>query len=212
MPETQTKIIDESKKDLPEIRPGYTIRVHQRIEEKGKERIQIFEGLVIAKKHGGGISSTITVRKVASGVGVEKIFPIHSPNITKIEVIKKGKVRRAKLYYLRKIQGKKAKLRKEEYIATAVPEEKKEPTSLPDEAPLGAKAGAKASASAEDAERPEAPADKPAGKEEKLKETKFETEKEGISKENNKTEKSKLEAGKMTDSTERSKNGKDKSN
>ena len=131
MPETQTKIIDDPKKnlhsdrqDLPEIRPGYTIQVHQRIEEKGKERIQIFEGVIIAKKHGGGISGTITVRKVASGVGVERIFPIHSPNITKIEVIKKGKVRRAKLYYLRKIQGKKAKLRKEEYVATVEPEEK----------------------------------------------------------------------------------------
>ncbi len=137
MPETQTKIIDDPKKnlpsnrqDLPEIRPGYTIRVHQRIEEKGKERIQIFEGVVIAKKHGKGISGTITVRKVASGVGVERIFPIHSPNITKIEVIKKGKVRRAKLYYLRKIQGKKAKLRKEEYITAVMPEEKLKETRL----------------------------------------------------------------------------------
>ena len=176
MPETQTKIIDDPKKnlpsdrqDLPEIRPGYTIQVHQRIEEKGKERIQIFEGVIIAKKHGGGISGTITVRKVASGVGVERIFPIHSPNITKIEVIKKGKVRRAKLYYLRKIQGKKAKLREEEYVATVEPEEK-------------------------------------------LKETKPETEKEGISKENNKIEKSKSEVEKMTDSTEKPKNGEDKSN
>jgi len=137
MPGDQTKTVDKPKKDLPsnrqdlsEIRPGSTIRVHQKIKEKGKERIQVFEGVVIAKKHGEGISGTITVRKVASGVGVERIFPIHSPNITKIEVIKKGKVRRAKLYYLRKMQGKKTRLRKEEYITAVMPEEKLKQTRL----------------------------------------------------------------------------------
>jgi large subunit ribosomal protein L19 len=99
------------KTDLPNIRPGDTVRVYQKITEKGKERVQVFEGLVLAKKHGKGITSTITVRKVVSGIGVEKILPLHSPTIEKIEVIKKGKVRRAKLYYLRGAKGKKARLK-----------------------------------------------------------------------------------------------------
>ncbi len=100
------------KNDLPDIRPGDTVSVYQKIKEGDKEKIQVFEGLVIARKHGKGISSTITVRKVILGVGVEKIFPIHSPTIEKIEILKRGKVRRAKLYYLRKAKGKKAKLKK----------------------------------------------------------------------------------------------------
>ena len=98
------------KKDLPEIRSGYTVQVHQKIKEGDKQRIQVFEGLVIARKHGTGINSTITVRKVASGVGVERIFPIHAPFIEKIEVVKKGKVRRAKLYYIRKKSAKASRL------------------------------------------------------------------------------------------------------
>ena len=94
------------KKDLPDIRPGDTIKVHQKIREalKGqgdKERIQIFEGIVLARKHGHGISATITVRKISSGIGVERIFPIFSPAVEKIEILKRGRVRRAKLYYLR---------------------------------------------------------------------------------------------------------------
>jgi large subunit ribosomal protein L19 len=116
------------KKDLPDIRPGDTIKVHQKIREGDKERIQVFDGLVIAKKHGKGISATITVRKVMQGVGCERIFPIHSPVIDKIEIIKKGKVRRAKLYYLRTAKGKKARLKKEEF-AEAVAES--EPTEEP---------------------------------------------------------------------------------
>ncbi len=99
------------KTDLPDIRPGDTVRVHQKITEKGKERVQVFEGIVLARKHGKGITTTVTVRKVVSGIGVERIFPIHSPTIEKIEVIKKGKVRRAKLYYLRGAKGRKAKLK-----------------------------------------------------------------------------------------------------
>lgn len=99
------------KKDLPEIRPGYTVKVYQKIKEDDKQRIQVFEGLVIAKKHGQGINATITVRKISQGIGVERIFPIHSPVIEKIEVVKKGKVRRAKLYYIRKKSAKEARLK-----------------------------------------------------------------------------------------------------
>jgi len=108
---TETVIQSQLKKDLPNIRPGDTIRVYQKIKEKDKERIQIFEGLVLSRKHGSEPGATITVRKVVSGVGVERIFPIHSPNIQKIEVVKRGKVRRAKLYYLRTAKGKKARVR-----------------------------------------------------------------------------------------------------
>lgn len=103
------------KKDLPNLRPGDFIRVHQKIKEGNKERIQIFEGLIIARKHGKEIGATITVRKIISGIGVEKIFPIHSPNIEKIEIIRSSKIRRAKLYYLREKSTKKIrkKLKKE---------------------------------------------------------------------------------------------------
>lgn len=111
--ETFTKI--QLKKGLPDIRPGDTIRVYQKVKEKDKERLQAFEGVVLARKHGKGISATITVRKVISGIGVEKIFPIHSPAIEKIEVLKRGKVRRAKLYYLRTAKGKKARLKRKDF-------------------------------------------------------------------------------------------------
>ena len=108
------------KTDLPDIRPGDTVKIHQKIaaassgNKKEKERIQIFEGQIITKKHGRGIASTITVRKVISGVGVEKVFPVHSPVIDKIELVKRGKAKRSKLYYLRKAKGRKAKLKREE--------------------------------------------------------------------------------------------------
>ncbi len=113
---TKLEIFNQAslKKDLPDIRPGDTVRVYQKIKEGEKERIQAFEGEVIARKHGKGISSTITVRKLISGIGVEKIFPLHLPTIEKIEILKRGKVRRAKLYYLREIKGKKAKLKQKE--------------------------------------------------------------------------------------------------
>ena len=88
------------RKDLG-IRAGDTVRVHQKIQDKGKTRIQIFEGVVLARKHGAEAGATFTVRKVASGVGVEKIYPLYSPNIDKIEIVKRAKVRRAKLYYIR---------------------------------------------------------------------------------------------------------------
>ena len=109
------------KKNLPDIRPGDTVRVHQKIKEGNKERIQVFEGIVIARKHGKGVSSTITVRKILQGVGVERIFSIYSPSIEKIEVVKKGKVRKAKLYYLRTAKGKRARLKKEFIQAIAEP-------------------------------------------------------------------------------------------
>ncbi|KKS94659.1 MAG: 50S ribosomal protein L19 [Candidatus Giovannonibacteria bacterium GW2011_GWB1_43_13] len=90
----------ETRKNL-DLRPGDTVRVFQKIEEKGKFRLQAFEGLVLARKHGTEAGATFTVRRVASGVGVEKIFPIYSPMIDKIEIIKRSRVRRAKLYYIR---------------------------------------------------------------------------------------------------------------
>lgn len=87
--------------DFPEFRSGDTVKVHQKIKEGDKERVNIFEGIVIAKKHGKGISATFTVRKVIGGIGVERIFPLHSPRIAKIDVVKHAHVRRAKLYYIR---------------------------------------------------------------------------------------------------------------
>jgi large subunit ribosomal protein L19 len=106
------RVLTESqmKAEPPVANVGDTVRVHVRIKEGARERIQVFEGTVIAKKH-GGIHQTITVRRVSYGVGVEKIFPLHSPTIEKIETVRRGKVRRAKLYYLRDRVGKKAKVK-----------------------------------------------------------------------------------------------------
>ncbi len=100
------------KTDLPEFRPGDTVRVHVLVREGNKERTQIYEGVVIARKN-RGIADTITVRKVSYGVGVERTFPVHSPTVAKIEVVRKGKVRRAKLYYLRNLSGKAARLKED---------------------------------------------------------------------------------------------------
>ena len=101
---------EQLKKEVPVINIGDTIRVHNRIKEGNRERIQMFEGTVIAK-HGGGISETFTVRRVAYGCGVEKTFPIHSPNVVKVDLIRVGKIRRAKLYYLRDRVGKASKVK-----------------------------------------------------------------------------------------------------
>ena len=101
---------EQIKTEVPVIRIGDTIRVHNKIKEGNRERIQMFEGTVIAK-HGGGISETFTVRRVAYGCGVEKTFPIHSPNVVKVDVVRVGKVRRAKLYYLRDRVGKASKVK-----------------------------------------------------------------------------------------------------
>ena len=101
---------EQMKKDLPHFRPGDTVRVHVRIVEGTRERIQLFEGLVIAMK-GGSVRETFTVRRVFAGVGVERTFPLHSPRLDKIEVARRGVVRRAKLYYLRGLSGKAARIR-----------------------------------------------------------------------------------------------------
>ena len=98
------------KQELPEMRVGDTVRVHVRIKEGSRERIQVFEGTIIARKH-GGIGETITVRRISYGVGCEKVFPVHSPNVAMVETVRKGKVRRAKLYYLRSRFGKAAKIK-----------------------------------------------------------------------------------------------------
>ena len=108
------------KQDIPDIRPGDTVKVYQKIKEGDKERIQAFEGLVLARKHGKEAGATITVRRVVSEVGVEKILPIHSPLIEKIEILKRGKVRRAKLYYLREAKGKKARLKKKDFVQKVI--------------------------------------------------------------------------------------------
>jgi large subunit ribosomal protein L19 len=115
-------ISDAQLKQLPDFRPGHTVRVHQRIieinEDKKtgkatkKERTQVFEGLVLAKKGGSGVNGTFTVRKISSGVGVERIFPLHSPNIEKLEVVKTPLVRQAKLYYVRGRQSNEPRTRK----------------------------------------------------------------------------------------------------
>lgn len=101
---------DQLRSDLPSFKPGDTVKVHVKIVEGTRERIQLFEGVVI-KRRGGGISETFTVRKISYGVGVERTFPVHTPKIAQLEVIRKGKVRRAKLYYLRNLRGKAARIK-----------------------------------------------------------------------------------------------------
>ena len=120
------------KTNIPDIRAGDVIRVHQKIKEGDKQRIQVFEGMVLARKHGTGINATITVRKVTQGVGVERIFPLHSPLIDKIEIIKRSKVRRAKLYYLREAKGRKARL-KAKAFNLEVPQEPQQEVPEPKE-------------------------------------------------------------------------------
>lgn len=101
---------EQVRTDIPDFRPGDTVKVYTKVVEGGRERIQVFEGTVIARK-GGGLRETFTVRKISYGVGVERVFPLNSPRIDKIEVVKKGKVRRAKLYYMRKLRGKAARIK-----------------------------------------------------------------------------------------------------
>ena len=106
------KALDQQnmKAQLPTMNVGDTVRVHVKIKEGARERVQVFEGTIIAKKH-GGVQETITVRRISNGVGVEKVFPVHSPNVVDVVTVRRGKVRRAKLYYLRDRVGKAAKVK-----------------------------------------------------------------------------------------------------
>jgi large subunit ribosomal protein L19 len=117
---------ESRRRDLPPFRPGDTVRVHVRVKEGDKERIQMFEGVVIRRRRGGA-SATFTVRKISYGVGVERIFPVESPSVAKLEIKSRGHVRRARLYYLRELRGKKARLRsKLRDLSGLVPEEGEE--------------------------------------------------------------------------------------
>jgi large subunit ribosomal protein L19 len=108
----KTDLVEQSylRSDIPEFRPGDTVKVHVRVVEGNRERVQVFQGVVIRRQN-GGLRETFTVRKISFGVGVERTFPIHSPSIAKLEVVSRGKVRRAKLYYLRELRGKKARIK-----------------------------------------------------------------------------------------------------
>ncbi|MFD2171395.1 50S ribosomal protein L19 [Tumebacillus lipolyticus] len=101
---------EQIRQDIPQFKAGDTVRVHVKVKEGNRERIQVFEGVVI-KRRGGGISATYTVRKISYGVGVERTFPLHTPKVDKIEVTRRGRVRRAKLYYLRNLTGKAARIK-----------------------------------------------------------------------------------------------------
>jgi large subunit ribosomal protein L19 len=101
---------EQMRLDIPDFKPGDTVRVHAKIKEGDKERIQVFQGAVIRKRK-GRTGATFTVRKVSYGIGVEKIFPLHSPNIEKVEIISRGKVRRSRLYYMRQLRGKAARIK-----------------------------------------------------------------------------------------------------
>ena len=107
-----TDVIDQAslRTDIPDFAPGDTLKVHVKVQEGNRERIQVYEGLCIGRKN-AGVNSSFTVRKISYGVGVERTFPVHSPNIDHIEVVTRGDVRRAKLYYLRELRGKKAKIK-----------------------------------------------------------------------------------------------------
>ena len=109
-PLIQSLIEGQLRTDIPAFQPGDTVRVHAKVVEGSRERIQVFEGVVISRK-GQGISEMYTVRKISSGIGVERTFPVHTPRVEKIEVVRHGKVRRAKLYYLRALQGKAARIK-----------------------------------------------------------------------------------------------------
>src|SRR5205823_13208920 len=118
-----TDLVDRTtlRDDVPDFAPGDTVKVHVRVVEGNRERIQMFQGVVI-RRQGGGLRETFTVRKISFGVGVERTFPVHSPSIGKLEVVQKGKVRRAKLYYLRELRGKRARIRERREIQGASPQ------------------------------------------------------------------------------------------
>ena len=156
--------------DIPEFRPGDTVKVHVRVVEGTRERIQVFQGVVIRRQN-GGLRETFTVRKISFGVGVERTFPVHSPSIAKLEVVTRGKVRRAKLYYLRELKGKKARIKeRREAYAELIPPEGAE---IESDEPLEAEAEDEAvepetqdSAAIDTEEAPEAEATEPAADDE----------------------------------------------
>ena len=115
----KTDLVDQAylRTDIPEFRPGDTVKVHVRVVEAGRERIQVFQGVVI-RRQGGGLQETFTVRKISFGVGVERTFPVHSPIVDHIELVTRGDVRRAKLYYLRDLRGKAAKIKEKRETVT----------------------------------------------------------------------------------------------
>ena len=156
---------ERPRADLPPFRAGDSVRVHVKIREGEKERIQVFEGVVI-RRRGGGHSATFTVRKVSYGVGVERIFPVESPAVTKVEIKRRGHVRRARLYYLRELSGKKARLRSKVrdvsgLVAPAPEPELEAPSTADEAAALKEAKGAEAAAEEAPSEEPaEAPAEK----------------------------------------------------
>lgn len=107
---------EQMKKNIPAFKTGDTVKVHVKIVEGDKQRIQAYQGVVISRQ-GGGIREAFTVRKISNGIGVERVFPLHSPTVDKIEIVTRGHVRRAKLYYLRKLRGKAARIREKKYVA-----------------------------------------------------------------------------------------------
>jgi large subunit ribosomal protein L19 len=137
----RTDIVDKQylRTDIPAFRPGDNVKVHVRVVEGGKERIQIFQGVVIRRQN-GGLQETFTVRKISFGVGVERTFPVHSPSIQKLEVVTRGNVRRAKLYYLRDLTGKKARIRERRLT----PEEAAAEAAMLEEQRLAAEAAGEA--------------------------------------------------------------------
>ena len=141
----KTDLIEQAylRSDIPEFRPGDTVKVHVRVVEGNRERVQVFQGVVIRRQN-GGLRETFTVRKISFGVGVERTFPVHSPSIAKLEIVSRGRVRRAKLYYLRELRGKKARIKERRLDdvklaaleAAALAAQQPKPDEEPDEADL----------------------------------------------------------------------------
>jgi len=136
------------RKDIPPFRPGDQVKVHVKVREGGRERLQVFEGVVIARR-GGGLRESFTVRKVSFGVGVERTFPIHAPAVAKLEVVRHGKVRRAKLYYLRELSGRRAKIEERRSRIQEWQPEAGVPEETPDEQPAAEAEVAEATEAAE---------------------------------------------------------------
>jgi large subunit ribosomal protein L19 len=129
---------EQLKKNVPDIKPGDIVSVYQKIKDKDKDRIQAYKGIVIAVKHGKGIFGAITVRRVVAGVGIERVFPLHAAFIEKIEIEKRGKTRRAKLYYLRDARGKNARLKMTDFNEViSEPEAQETKEDVKEEAPAG---------------------------------------------------------------------------